>query len=318
MAHQQPQTPVLPWGPLPPGYAPQHQHQQAQHQHPFAGTFGVPTPFVMPTYGQNRTASPVPSDTSSRPSSPVPARNDEIAAFLRSREPEDPDGPVKRDESFYFDSLIFKAENTLFKVPRYALPAEDGIFSAMLDLPAGEEMVEGKDDDHPIVLPAEVTAFDFRSLLKATHPFTVSSSSASRMPYLTLHEWLSVVKLSTKWCLDELRVSAIVHCEALLPKDLSPIDRLVLGRELRIAEWMIKTYEEFGRRTALVDGQEREALGMAAYVKVVELRERSMRWTEKRRGRTRAQYDFRRKVQELFGDELAMDKDYKPLEVVIP
>ena len=47
---------------------------------------------------------------------------------------------------------------------------EDGIFSAMLDLPTGEGAAEGMDDDHPIVLPAEVTAFDFKSLLKATHP----------------------------------------------------------------------------------------------------------------------------------------------------
>lgn len=127
-----------------------------------------------------------------------------------------------------------------------------------------------------------------------------------------------MVKLSTKWCLDELRSTAIAHCERILPKDLPLLDRLILARELHISEWMMTTYEELGRRTALLDGLEREALGMDAYVKIVELRERSMRWTEKRRGRTRAQYDFRRKVQELFRDELAMDKDYKPLEVVIP
>lgn len=65
---------------------------------------------------------------------------------------------------------MLQAGNTLFKVPRYALPTEDGIFAAMLDLPSGDITVEGTDDDHPIVLPAEVTAFDFRSLLKATHP----------------------------------------------------------------------------------------------------------------------------------------------------
>ena len=137
--------------------------------------------------------------------------------------------------------------------------------------------------------------------------------SAPRMPTLTLHEWLSVVKLSTKWCLDHLRSTAIIHCEALLPRELSLTDRIALGRELHIAEWMVKTYEELGRRSAMIDSREREALGMDAYVKVVELRERSMRWAEKRRGRTRAQYDFRRKIQELFGDELAMDKDYKPV-----
>lgn len=137
-----------------------------------------------------------------------------------------------------------------------------------------------------------------------------------RLPYLTLHEWLSVVKLSTKWCLEELRSTAIAHVELLLPKELPPIDRLVLGRELHVAEWMVKTYEELGRRTALVDGQEREALGLAAYVKVVELRERSVRWAEKRHGRLRTQYDFRRKVQELFGDELSIDKDYQPLATI--
>ena len=129
---------------------------------------------------------------------------------------------------------------------------------------------------------------------------------------LNLREWLSVVKVATIWCMDLLRTQAITRSEKLFPADFSPVERLLLGRELGIAEWMIKAYEELGWRSALLDARERELLGTPRSFKIMELRERSMRWAEKRQGRSRQQYDFCRKVKQMFSDDLARDRDYKP------
>ena len=84
----------------------------------------------------------------------------------------------------------------------------------------------------------------------------------------------------------------------------------MVGRELRVAEWMIQAYEELGRRPTLLNARERERIGMTRAFKVMELRDRSSRWAEKRHGRMRDQYDFRRKVRVLFADDLATDKKY--------
>ena len=66
-----------------------------------------------------------------------------------------------------------QAENTLFKVPTYAFPADEGIFAYMFALPKGDKEPEGSSDDNPINLPPEVSASDFKSLLKACLPQSV-------------------------------------------------------------------------------------------------------------------------------------------------
>ena len=63
-------------------------------------------------------------------------------------------------------SSSFEVEDTLFRVPRYGLPG-DGAFDAMFARAPGGA---GSSDDDPIRLDSDVSAADFRSLLKATYP----------------------------------------------------------------------------------------------------------------------------------------------------
>lgn len=76
-----------------------------------------------------------------------------------------------------------QVEDTLFKVPRYGLPGDSAIFDAMFSRAPG---AAGSSDDTPIVLDADVTVDDFRSLLKATCPPCVYLSHASIPFSLTL------------------------------------------------------------------------------------------------------------------------------------
>ncbi|ETW82165.1 hypothetical protein HETIRDRAFT_427288 [Heterobasidion irregulare TC 32-1] len=77
-----------------------------------------------------------------------------------------------RDTSFYLETVVFLAENTLFRVPRYRLEAEEGVFAGMFSMPQGEKAKEGSSDTNPIILPSQVTAFEFKSFMKAIYPTT--------------------------------------------------------------------------------------------------------------------------------------------------
>lgn len=52
---------------------------------------------------------------------------------------------------------------------RFGLP-EEGVFSDMFTLPIMEGTMDGMTDDNPIILPPEITAYDFQSLLRTSYP----------------------------------------------------------------------------------------------------------------------------------------------------
>ena len=58
----------------------------------------------------------------------------------------------------------------MFKIPTYGLTADEGVFASMFALPDGSSEPEGSSDENPICLPPEVSAFDFKSFLKALLP----------------------------------------------------------------------------------------------------------------------------------------------------
>ena len=68
-----------------------------------------------------------------------------------------------------------QAGGTLFKVPQFGPPMER-VLSCIRDS-TGDDIGDGKCDEHPIVLPSEVTAYDFQSFLKAAHPLYVADNS---------------------------------------------------------------------------------------------------------------------------------------------
>ncbi|KZV67216.1 hypothetical protein PENSPDRAFT_555739, partial [Peniophora sp. CONT] len=176
-----------------------------------------------------------------------------------------------RDEEFYIKSVIFQAERTLFRVPAYALPTEDGVFSAMFALPNGNG--EGSSEDNPIHLPHEVTAEDFRCFLKARIPMP----DATEPPKLTVHQWMSVLKLATMWCLDGLRIKAIDAADKELPTlsgtTASDVYKVLLGQRHHVSRWLLEGYEALGKRKEYLSATERQQLGSETSLRISELRE---------------------------------------------
>ncbi|KAI0311206.1 hypothetical protein OF83DRAFT_1177805 [Amylostereum chailletii] len=227
---------------------------------------------------------------------------------------------LERDEYFWFENLVFKAGSVVFKVvPQYSLPIEDEEFAALLKPAPGERQTCGLSEEDPIILPAEVTAQDFRSLLKACNP-----KPNSRNATLAVDEWMSVLKLSKMWSLDSLRPRAIEEVDKLVAWK-SPIEKILLGKKYAVSKWLLEGYEALGKRRDMVHDKERAVLDENSFVGLVTLREKaaaailqdaiaaisSESKTSKYTPTTfRDKFDFKSAVKVIFAKELKKDKEY--------
>ncbi|KAF5341244.1 hypothetical protein D9611_006149 [Ephemerocybe angulata] len=146
-----------------------------------------------------------------------------------------------RVEEFYWDTVVFKVENSLFKVPRDQFIAQSEVFAGMFLVPrpvGDEQSAEGGSDSNPIVLEG-YKADDFKALLKVLYP---SSSMVTQREDLTKSELASVLRLSTIWGMNKIRSHAIkqLSIESLAEAVLSPTEKITLAREHRISKWFFQ------------------------------------------------------------------------------
>ncbi|KZV74153.1 hypothetical protein PENSPDRAFT_662529 [Peniophora sp. CONT] len=215
------------------------------------------------------------------------------------------------DEQFYFRIVVFRAGKTLFKVPTYSFPADEGLFASMFLLPKGDGEPEGSSDKNPIRLPPEVSAADFKSLLKACLPQSVARAP----PKLSVDEWMSVLNLSTMWCLDDLRSKSVNEADAGVA-ELGAIEKLVLAKRYSVSRWFIEAVEALARRDAYLSAEERDKVGVQTSFALMELRERSWSWADSQnidgahQPGQRLNFDFQSAIHEIFREDLVLDKDY--------
>jgi len=169
---------------------------------------------------------------------------------------------VKRDDFFYFSNLVFQVEGTLFKVPRYGLPGDGAAFDAMFARGPG---AAGSSDDDPVRLDADVTATDFRSLLKATYP-PPGMSSAS----LTVDEWMSVLKLAKRWDLASMRNKAISESDSQIQQK-TYVEKIMVARKYGVAKWLREGYFSLVKGEIASD-TEIEKLGWETYGRLLKIR----------------------------------------------
>jgi len=133
-----------------------------------------------------------------------------------------------RHKTFYFHNVTFEVNDTLFRVPSAGLETR-GIFKTLFALPSNDE--EGRTDTKPIKLEALRTK-DFESLLKVIFSFDLST------PILSDSEWIGVLRLSTMWEMTDLRGKSITNL-----RQLAAMDKVLLGKEFRVKEWLLRGYE---------------------------------------------------------------------------
>ncbi|TFK20803.1 hypothetical protein FA15DRAFT_673152 [Coprinopsis marcescibilis] len=147
-------------------------------------------------------------------------------------------GFTKYNNMFCWEPIWFKVEDELFCVPRSGFAeAKDSVFDNMFSAPTSGVPVEGRDKEHPIGL--EDSKKDVICLLKYMYPtithFVVKTKTVDIQ--LKKEEWISVLKLATKWDMTDIRKTAIQSLSGSLYV-LTSTEKLSLGREFRVRDWV--------------------------------------------------------------------------------
>jgi len=90
---------------------------------------------------------------------------------------------------------------------------------------------------------------------------------------LSVDEWTSVLKLSTKWEFRMLRLAAI---DTLISLQIGPVERIVLARQYDIRHWMAPALNELAKRPQPLGLEEGIRLGLETALKLASVRERMM------------------------------------------
>ncbi|EJD41402.1 hypothetical protein AURDEDRAFT_169563 [Auricularia subglabra TFB-10046 SS5] len=158
---------------------------------------------------------------------------------------------ITRDESFYDEdgNVVFRADDTLFRVHRSRLSRSSIVFKSLFDLPPEDSLhSEGSSEQRPIVLSDDVE--DVRALLWALHLLHAISKTCTRL--------LRVSRLAHKYEFEHLDRWALETAFAFLGNhlfDLShsfisqlfEVTRLCAPDDLSVAEDIIRSALECKR-----------------------------------------------------------------------
>ncbi|RXW20424.1 hypothetical protein EST38_g5413 [Candolleomyces aberdarensis] len=166
-------------------------------------------------------------------------------------------------------SVFVQARGRLFRVPKYRLISESEYFASKygLDGDSGSEHEYGTVEDPRLnaVKLDDVSADEFRSFLKAVYPKVTHS-------YLSLakDDWLSVLKLSTKWLFNDLRKKAI---EELSWLSLDPIERIQLGKEFDVEAWLLSGCRDLVSRESVISIEDAEKINWKVAINLYIIRD---------------------------------------------
>ncbi|KAJ7876093.1 hypothetical protein B0H14DRAFT_2501466 [Mycena olivaceomarginata] len=183
-------------------------------------------------------------------------------------------------DPYYLETVVFKVENALFKVPRFQFERHSGIFATTFSLPQSVEGAEGSSDKTPFKLDG-IKSLDFRRLLGVLYPMTRRPSP--KTPTLSKDEWISVLKLANLWDFIEVRNLAIEQLTSYAGS-LDCIERILFARQFDVSAWLQSGYVELARRKAVVSAEEAGKIGWETALQICQLREAktlsTSRWQE--------------------------------------
>ncbi|KAL0579627.1 hypothetical protein V5O48_002399 [Marasmius crinis-equi] len=225
----------------------------------------------------------------------------------------------QRHSHYYLETLVFQVDDTLFRVPSRYLFENSEILKDASEISAAS--LEGSSDANPIKLPLpeDGNAEDFANFLKVIYPLTIKSPVPNN---LSKEQWISALKLSTCWMLDEARKLAITNINLS-----SFIEKVQLGRKFKVRKWVLDGLQGLASASnPLLPLKDLEGLGEGTAMRLLYLRNTS---STSYYGCTRTQDDVRLRgycnncgngpsshrpssiagVEELFANELALFSD---------
>ncbi|KAJ7210477.1 hypothetical protein GGX14DRAFT_520493 [Mycena pura] len=167
---------------------------------------------------------------------------------------------------YYLESIIFKVEDRLFKVPRYHF--EQPFASTLTLPPAKDAQAEGNSNDNPFILHG-ISSIDFQRLLKVLYPLDVP-----QILTMPKEDWISVLKLATMWCFIAVRSLAIQQIDLL---GLQSVERILLARGYHVSSWLRTGYTELARREEGISLEDAEKIGWKTTVQLYQVRETAIK-----------------------------------------
>ncbi|KAH6885533.1 hypothetical protein BKA70DRAFT_1123941, partial [Coprinopsis sp. MPI-PUGE-AT-0042] len=182
-----------------------------------------------------------------------------------------PSNTQRREEEFYWEPISFLVGGVLFKVPKDHLLKGSSHFAnqCSLSLQHHGGPQDGAAPPDLVSLP-DVSVEEFRSFLKVLYPRCVARPTTAK---LAKDQWLSVLKLSTKWFFKGLRKISIAQLDAL---ELAPTDKVCLGKEYHISRWVLAGYDSLVRNQDLIPHEDAERIGYKSTVSLYMCREKRL------------------------------------------
>lgn len=121
-------------------------------------------------------------------------------------------------------------------------------------------------------------------------------------------EWESTLKLSTLWELGDLRTLAI---QKLSKIEMREVDQIMLGKEYRVADWLVKGYTKLAERENAISEDEGEILDPKSVIRLVQVREAGIKGSfvkvpniKSRYTKSRT-YDYENAIGSVFAQQIA-------------
>jgi len=182
-----------------------------------------------------------------------------------------------RDQNYYLESITFKVEDRIFKVPRYHFEHSSEVFATTFTLPPGDGVdAEGHSDENPVVLEG-ISSVDFQRLLKVLYPPDMRSQilSVTKAEWMSKEEWISVLKLSTQWYFLDTRDLAINQLDKLT--DMGNVERILLARQYDVPAWLRMAYRNLVQRHEGIPPEDAEKIGWETGFRLYQVREMALK-----------------------------------------
>ncbi|KAH6894004.1 hypothetical protein BKA70DRAFT_1570743 [Coprinopsis sp. MPI-PUGE-AT-0042] len=180
----------------------------------------------------------------------APLTQNQSTASTRTRTEHASAPSIQKHSLYFWESITFQVEGVVFQLPKYRFVEDSEVFMEMVTTSEGDGVIE-----------LDVTLVEFESFLKAFLPRT--SAMYDPEPILTKDEWISVLKLSSKWLFNDLRQLAIEHLHFPFPHPgywhiTDPIERICLAKEYNVYDWLLDGYEQVVERLINFDDPDGE------------------------------------------------------------
>ncbi|KAF8959923.1 hypothetical protein BDZ97DRAFT_1364998 [Flammula alnicola] len=147
---------------------------------------------------------------------------------------------LRRHTIYYDDTVVFKVESTLFRVPKkgFSVPGN----SLPVTIPQdNESMIPGLTDSDPLEL-AEVSEISFEGFLSVMYPV---DGVVARYDNL-----VGALDLATLWRFKEIREKAISQLSRIL-EGRNVIEKIMLAKKYRVKRWLRDGYIKLAKQDDL-------------------------------------------------------------------